>query len=105
MCCITRPICGVARCDPHTLSDALSDATKVFQRTKRLKLGNQSSVVVTYIIILLETLDTPVCLLERRRASGPINSRKHKVMLSTLTLYVAVTQFTYGKLRHCYVKS
>ena len=22
-----------------------------------------------------------------------------------LTLYVAVTQFTYGKLRHCYVKS
>ena len=23
----------------------------------------------------------------------------------TLTLYVAVTQFTYGKLRHCYVKS
>ena len=25
--------------------------------------------------------------------------------LVTLTLYVAVTQFTYGKLRYCYVKS
>ena len=24
---------------------------------------------------------------------------------TSLTLYVAVTQFTYGKLRHCYVKS
>ena len=26
-------------------------------------------------------------------------------MEGSLTLYVAVTQFTYGKLRHCYVKS
>ena len=27
------------------------------------------------------------------------------VLLGALTLYIAVTQFTYGKLRHCYVKS
>ena len=27
------------------------------------------------------------------------------IIINNLTLYVAVTQFTYGKLRHCYVKS
>ena len=31
--------------------------------------------------------------------------QKHKIHNIDLTLYVAVTQFTYGKLRYCYVKS
>ena len=34
------------------------------------------------------------------------NAQIKKIYLGfLLTLYVAVTQFTYGKLRHCYVKS
>ena len=48
-------------------------------------------------------IDTNVHII-LRNISPRINPEE-TLSMYCLTLYVAVTQFTYGKLRHCYVKS
>ena len=37
--------------------------------------------------------------------SSNFSVRFYSLLVLPLTLYVAVMQFTYGKLRHCYVES